>query len=87
MVPTPTNNPAIEYLDQPGPLSVSTNGVAMYNPYDAGGVDAPSSICFDDSKNCALFCGHQFCFSCCSKLNRCPICRKSVTDENILRLF
>ena len=48
MVPTPTNNPAIEYLDQPGPLSVSTNGVAMYNPYDAGGVDAPSSICFDE---------------------------------------
>ena len=48
MLATPTDNPAVEYLDQIGPTALSTNGVAMYNPYDAGGIDAPSSICFDD---------------------------------------
>ena len=48
MVAIPTNNPAIEYLDQMGPVSVAVNGVPLYNPYDAGGVDAPATICFDD---------------------------------------
>lgn len=42
-----TNNPQVEYMDQFGPVSVATNGVPLYNPYDAGGIDAPSSICFD----------------------------------------
>jgi len=48
MVATPTNNPAVEYFDQFGPTSIASNGVPMYNPYDAGGIDAPSTICFDD---------------------------------------
>jgi hypothetical protein len=48
MTAVPTNNPAIEYLDQPGAVSVAVNGVSIYNPYDGGGVDAPSSICFDE---------------------------------------
>jgi hypothetical protein len=48
MVPTPTATPAIELLDQPGPVSVTVNGVPFYNPYDAGGIDAPATICFDD---------------------------------------
>jgi hypothetical protein len=48
MAAVPTNNPAIEYLDQMGPVSVAVNGVPLYNPYDAGGVDAPATICFDD---------------------------------------
>ena len=38
------------------------------------------SICFDNSKNCALFCGHQFCYSCCSRINCCPFCRKPIND-------
>jgi hypothetical protein len=44
----PTDNPAVEYLNQFGAVSVAVNGVSIYNPYDGGGVDAPSSICFDD---------------------------------------
>ena len=47
MSATPTDTPAVEYFDQVGPVSVAVNGVPLYNPYDAGGVDAPSSICFD----------------------------------------
>lgn len=48
MIPQDTNNPAIVVLDQPGPISVTVNGVPFYNPYDVGGVDAPSTLCFDD---------------------------------------
>jgi hypothetical protein len=48
MNPQDTNNPAVEVMDQMGPISIANNGVPFYNPYDAGGIDAPSSICFDD---------------------------------------
>jgi hypothetical protein len=48
MSAVPTDNPAVEYLNQFGAVSVAVNGVSIYNPYDGGGVDAPSSICFDD---------------------------------------
>ena len=48
MIPEDTNNPAVEVLVQVGPIATAVNGVPFYNPYDAGGVDAPSSICFDD---------------------------------------
>ncbi|GEM_PF-1296763 len=44
----PTENPSVEYLDQFGPVAVGVNGVSIYNPYDGGGVDAPSTICFDE---------------------------------------
>ena len=36
------------YMDTMGKIGLMLNGVAFYNPYDGGGVDAPSSICFDD---------------------------------------
>jgi len=36
-------------------------------------------ICFDQRKQCAFYCGHQFCSSCAHKVNRkCPVCRKFV---------
>ncbi|MCH2132235.1 MAG: YHYH protein [Phycisphaerales bacterium] len=46
--PVRTNNPGTVLFDTLGPVGVSLNGVAIYNPYDGGGVDAPSTICMDD---------------------------------------
>lgn len=46
--PVAGNTSGMVYLDTMGKLAVSLNGVAFYNPYDAGGVDAPSTICMDD---------------------------------------
>jgi hypothetical protein len=48
LVPTPTNSPSVDLLNQMGPVAIAVNGVAIYNPYDAGGIDAPVTICFDD---------------------------------------
>jgi len=48
LVPVPTNNPAVDYLDQMGQTGIMVSGATYYNPYDAGGVDAPSTICMDD---------------------------------------
>lgn len=48
MHPEPTNNPSVDLMAQPGPIATAINGVPFYNPYDAGGIDAPSTICFDD---------------------------------------
>ncbi|MBT4768773.1 MAG: YHYH protein [Phycisphaerae bacterium] len=46
--PVVGNTSGLVYLDTMGKVAVSLNGVAFYNPYDAGGVDAPSTICMDD---------------------------------------
>ena len=46
--PVRTNNPAVDLLNTLGAVGVSLNGVSVYNPYDGGGVDAPSTICMDD---------------------------------------
>lgn len=46
--PVVGNTSGLVYMDTMGKVAVSLNGVAYYNPYDAGGVDAPSTICFDD---------------------------------------
>jgi len=48
LTPVPTNNPAVDYLVQGGQVGVMLNGTTYYNPYDAGGIDAPSTICMDD---------------------------------------
>lgn len=44
-------------------------------------------ICYSNSNNCKLDCGHEFCFNCLSKqllINpSCPLCRKKITLENI----
>ncbi len=45
--PVVGNNSGVQYLDSMGRVAVALNGVAYYNPYDAGGVDAPSTICMD----------------------------------------
>jgi hypothetical protein len=47
MNPVPTNNPAVDYLEQAAQVGVMLNGTTYYNPYDAGGIDAPSTICMD----------------------------------------
>ena len=46
-----TKNPAIDVLQQLGPTGVWVNGVAFYNPYDGGGVDAAATICMDICNN------------------------------------
>ena len=46
--PVPTANPSVNALDTFGRIGICTNGVSFYNPYDGGGIDAPSSICFDE---------------------------------------
>ena len=46
--PVRTSNPAVDLLNTLGAVGVSINGVSVYNPYDGGGVDAPSTICMDD---------------------------------------
>ena len=46
--PVRTSNPAIDLLNTLGAVGVSVNGVSVYNPYDGGGVDAPSTICMDN---------------------------------------
>jgi len=48
LFPTPTSNPSVDVLDQMGPIGIWYNGVAFYNPYDGGGVEAPGNICMDD---------------------------------------
>jgi len=48
MFPQVGNQSGVDFMDQMGKVGVMLNGVAFYNPYDAGGVDAPSTICFDD---------------------------------------
>ncbi|MBC8309914.1 MAG: YHYH protein [Planctomycetes bacterium] len=48
MNPVDTNNPSVVVFNQWGPISVTVNGVPFYNPYDNGGNDAPSTICFDE---------------------------------------
>ena len=47
ITPAPTANPAVDSLVQMGPIGVMVNGVAFYNPYDGGGVEAPGTICMD----------------------------------------
>ena len=42
------NQSELVYMDTMGKIGVMLNGVAFYNPFDAGGIDAPSTICFDD---------------------------------------
>ena len=49
--PTPTNNPSVDVFLQLGPTGIWVNGLAFYNPYDGGGIDAPASICFDVCNN------------------------------------
>jgi hypothetical protein len=46
--PVVGNSSGVDYFDQMGKVAVAINGVAFYNPFDAGGVDAPSTICMDD---------------------------------------
>ncbi|MCH2153688.1 MAG: YHYH protein [Phycisphaerales bacterium] len=46
--PVYTNNPPVNLLNTFGAVGVCTNGVSWYNPYDGGGVDAPSTICMDE---------------------------------------
>ncbi|MCH2137176.1 MAG: YHYH protein [Phycisphaerales bacterium] len=48
LVPFPTDNPQVVYFEQMGQVGVMLNGTTYYNPYDAGGIDAPSTICMDD---------------------------------------
>ena len=50
MDPVFTPNPSVNLLNTLGPVGVAINGVALYNPYDGGGVDAPSTICMDGFK-------------------------------------
>ncbi len=46
--PVVGNTSGVVYLDSMGKVGLMLNGVAFYNPYDNGGVDAPSTICFDE---------------------------------------
>ena len=46
--PVVGNSSGVVYFNQMGKVSLALNGVAYYNPFDAGGVDAPSTICMDD---------------------------------------
>ena len=48
LVPEPTGSPAVDALAQLGPIGIMVNGVAFYNPYDGGGIEAPGTICMDD---------------------------------------
>ena len=50
MDPVFTPNPSVDLLNTLGPVGIAINGVALYNPYDGGGVDAPSTICMDAFK-------------------------------------
>lgn len=50
------------------------------------------SVCYSDTANCNLTCGHSFCFSCvkawyhkCSEPT-CPMCRKSLNFRGLRRL-
>ncbi|HBZ97487.1 MAG TPA: hypothetical protein DEO57_06535, partial [Phycisphaerales bacterium] len=47
IVPTPTDNPSVVVLNQLGPVALYANGVALYNPYDGGTMEAPGNICMD----------------------------------------
>ncbi|MDG2201812.1 MAG: YHYH protein [Phycisphaerales bacterium] len=48
IIPTATNDPAVSVLDTLGPTALYYNGVALYNPYDGGSMEAPGNICMDD---------------------------------------
>ncbi|CAJ1978377.1 unnamed protein product [Sphenostylis stenocarpa] len=43
------------------------------------------SICLSNDKDLAFGCGHMTCRECGTKLSRCPICRKQIT--NLIKLF
>jgi hypothetical protein len=51
-------------------------------------------VCFETYENkcrATISCGHVCCYSCLSKLKRqymsCPICRKSLQHEHIIKLY
>ncbi|MAT81714.1 MAG: hypothetical protein CMJ29_08730 [Phycisphaerae bacterium] len=46
--PVVTNQPSVDLMNTLGAVGVCTNGVSLYNPYDGGMTDAPSTICFDE---------------------------------------
>ena len=49
-------------------------------------VDAACSICFDEKVDCALNCGHLFCFDCARHLNHCSTCRAPIRVRNRIYL-
>ncbi len=48
MHPVVGNTSGEVFFDSFGKVGVMCNGVSFYNPFDAGGVDAPSTICMDE---------------------------------------
>ena len=42
-------------------------------------------VCLDRNKNTAFQCGHQTCFECAEKVDKCPICRKPIMQR--IKLF
>jgi len=51
--------------------------------------DGSCIVCMENERNCViLVCGHVgLCLDCASKCTTCPLCRKTYTREQVIKIF
>lgn len=77
-------------------LYLHINDITSYLDYSC---DYPNTINIDEPKECLIClntisksnigvvrCGHIFCYNCCNNVRKCPICRKTLSNTDIVNV-